>query len=220
VFRLDRTAFRINTFAEADNNCKYWLTQPVEERLRAANFLIRQAYGIDPQATLRMDRSHSVVRIRRKMNNLFNQDFLDLFKAFNTHEVEYILVGGYAVILHGYNRSTGDLDLWVAATAANYQKIASAFQTFGMPLFDMSLEKFLRTSEYDVFTFGVSPVAVDLITNLKGLNFSEAYNHSSVYEFEDVEVRVVQYADLITAKRASGRNRDLNDIEQLEKGRR
>ena len=217
MFRLDRTAFRINTFEKADSNIHYWVTRPLEERLRAADFLTRQAYNIAPDAILRLDRTRSAVRRSGSMNNIFNQDFQDLIRAFNKCDVDYILVGGYAVILHGYNRSTGDLDLWVDTTVENHAKLEKAFRLFGMPLFDMTLSKFMQAGDYNVFTFGVSPVAIDLITNLIGLDFAEAYENSSMHEFEDMEVRVVQYADLLTAKRASGRNRDLNDVEQLEK---
>lgn len=218
MFRLDRTAFSINSFAEADNNAKYWLTRPLEERLRAADMLTRQAYNIAPDVTLRVDRGLSKVRCRTMANNIFNEDFQDLITSFNKHQVEYILVGGYAVIVHGYNRSTGDLDLWVNATEENYNKLVNAFATFGMPTFDMTRQKFLHTEQYDVFSFGVPPRAIDLITKLKGPEFKEAYVNSSIYEFEDMEVRVIQYGDLIAAKRAAGRYRDLNDIEQLEKG--
>lgn len=220
MFRLDRAAFANTTFSEADNNCKYWLTRPVAERLRAANMLTRQAFNIPQDAILRLDRTVSKVRKRAMGNNVFNQDFQELIEAFNKHEVEYMLVGGYAVILHGYNRSTGDLDLWVHTTEANYGKLVKAFNTFGMPVFDMTLQKFLRNDEYDVFTFGVPPNAIDLITKLKGPMFTEAYLNSSVYEFEDMEIRVIQYADLLAAKRAAGRHRDLNYIEQLEKGKK
>ena len=217
--RLDRTAFRINTFEEADNSTAYWLTRSVSERLRAADMLIRQAYDLPKTRVLRLDRTQASVRCRYMSNNIFNPDFQDLLQAFNDQDVRYILVGGYAVIVHGYGRSTGDLDLWVDATPENYKAIANAFRQFRMPLFDMSEDKFLRTQDYDVFTFGVPPIAIDIITKLKGLSFPDAFANASRYEFEDLSVRVIQYGDLITAKRAAGRNRDLNDIERLEKGR-
>ncbi len=217
--RLDRTAFRIASFDEADNNTAYWLTRPVRERLRAADILLRQAYNIPKDQVLRLDRTHAAIRCRYMSNNIFNRDFQDLIHAFNKHDVRYMLVGGYAVIVHGYSRSTGDMDLWVDATKENYRAIASAFASFGMPLFDMTEQKFLQTQDYDVFTFGVPPVAIDLITKLKGLTFTQAYGNSSYYEFDDLSVRVIQYGDLITTKRAAGRNRDLNDVERLEKGR-
>ncbi len=70
--------------------------------------------------------------------NIFNPDFQDFIRALNSAEVDYLLVGGYAVILHGYNRTTGDLDVWVRKTSNNYQRLLVAFARFGMPTFDMT----------------------------------------------------------------------------------
>ncbi|WP_315823973.1 hypothetical protein [Paraflavitalea speifideaquila] len=77
------------------------------------------------------------------MGNIFNDDFRDFIQAMNNHNVEYILVGGYAVILHGYRRVTGDMDIWVKRTQDNYSKLTHAFAEFRLPLFDMTEEKFL-----------------------------------------------------------------------------
>lgn len=71
------------------------------------------------------------------MSNIFNEDFRDFLTALNDAEVKYILVGGFSLILHGYSRTTGDMDIWVELTHDNYQKIKSAFLNFGMPVFDM-----------------------------------------------------------------------------------
>jgi len=91
------------------------------------------------------------------MGNILNPDFKDFIQAFNNNEVEYILVGGYAVIIHGYNRTTGDMDIWVNQTKDNYKKILRAFFEFGMPTFDMTEENFLNNEDFDVFSFGVPP---------------------------------------------------------------
>lgn len=91
------------------------------------------------------------------MGNIFNQDFRDFILALNNNEVEYILVGGYAVILHGYSRITGDLDIWVNRTAENYKKLVAAFTIFKMPVFDMTEYNFLNNDNFDVFKFGRSP---------------------------------------------------------------
>ena len=148
------------------------------------------------------------------MGNIFNQDFQDFIGAFNEAKVDYILVGGYSVIMHGYNRSTGDMDIWVRKTEENYYRIKIAFNIFQMPLFDMTIERFMST-ENDVFTFGRSPVAIDLITELKGLSFHEAFNNSSLVQVENIAVRLIQLNDLINAKKASARLKDLDDIDHL-----
>lgn len=150
------------------------------------------------------------------MANIFNDDFQDFLRSFNEHNVEYILVGGYSVILHGYTRTTGDMDIWVRKSKDNYTKIVRAFRRFGMPLFDMTETNFLANPDFDVFTFGRPPVSIDIITKLKGLEFEFANQNASNHIVENITVRLIHYNDLITAKKAAGRARDINDIENLE----
>ena len=112
------------------------------------------------------------------MSNIFNNDFRDFLSALNEAKVEYLLIGGYSVILHGYPRTTGDMDLWVNKTQKNYQKLCKSFLIFGMPVFDMTLKKFMNNAQNDVFSFGRPPSQIDILTKVKGLNFKEAFaNH-------------------------------------------
>ena len=149
------------------------------------------------------------------MGNIFNADFRDFLTALHQHDVRYVLVGGYSVILHGYSRTTGDLDIWVEKSAENYQRLVGAFRTFGMPVFDMTAANFLTNPNFDVFTFGRPPVAIDVITNLKGLTFAEAYQQAADRSIEGLTVRLINYQHLLKAKRAAGRPRDHNDIDNL-----
>ncbi len=149
--------------------------------------------------------------------NIFNQDFQDFIKALNEYQVAYILVGGYSVILHGYSRTTGDMDIWVKPSFENYQLLAQAFNHFGLPVFDMTVDKFLSEEKYDVFTFGRPPVCIEILTRVKGLDFDNAFVKSEWFEFEDdLKVRALRLSDLILAKTASARPRDLDDIENLK----
>ncbi|MEQ8702981.1 MAG: hypothetical protein RIC19_03630 [Phaeodactylibacter sp.] len=151
------------------------------------------------------------------MANIFNRDFQDFIQALNQSQVDYILVGGYAVILHGYARTTGDMDIWVKAVGSNYQKLSRAFEVFGMSVFDMTEARFLNTSENEVFSFGRPPVSIDIITKIKGLEFDEALASAEWFDIEgDFRVRVLNLNSLIAAKKASGRNKDLDDIENLQ----
>lgn len=125
-----------------------------------------------------------------------------------------MLVGGYSVILHGHARSTGDMDIWVRQSAENYAKLKLAFDIFRMPMFDMTEESFLANTS-DVFTFGRSPVAIDLITHLKGVDFDEAYPYCMISDIEELQIRVIHMKHLIQAKRAAGRARDIDDINHL-----
>ena len=150
------------------------------------------------------------------MADLFNEHFRDFIQALNEQQVEYVLVGGMAVILHGYVRSTGDMDIWVNKTKLNYQKLVKAYMQFGMPLFDMTESAFL-SDQYDVWSIGAPPVKIEIMTAVKGLNFNETFEMSQVYEERGLRIRFINADHLIKAKKASGRFRDLDDIEQLTK---
>ncbi len=151
------------------------------------------------------------------MTNIFNNDFLEFIGCLNRHNVRYILVGGYSVILHGYPRTTGDLDIWVEPNEANYNRLKGAFDEFKLPVFDMTLGNFLDIKNFDVFRFGRNPMAIDIITNLKGLEFNDSLAGMETKTFESVEIKFIGYQDLIRAKKASGRPKDINDIENLER---
>ncbi len=150
------------------------------------------------------------------MANIFHPDFQDFIRALNHQDVDYILLGGYAVILHGYNRTTGDMDIWVRKTSENYKKIEKAFVEFGMPVFDMTEANFLNNPEMNVFTFGSSPVCIDLMTDAKGLEFENTFQKAELREIEGLSVRVIHINDLLHAKSSAGRKKDLDDIEHLK----
>jgi hypothetical protein len=149
------------------------------------------------------------------MANIFNEDFRDFIDALNKHEVEYLLVGGYAVILHGYRRSTGDMDVWVNVTAQNHKKLIKAYLAFGLPTTDISGENFLKNDDMDVFSYGTPPVCIEVLKKVKGCDFNEAYKISKLYSEGGLQIRFVHINTLIEAKTASGRYKDLDDIEKL-----
>ena len=151
------------------------------------------------------------------MGNIFNDDFCDFLSALNKNEVRYILVGGFAVILHGYSRTTGDMDIWVERTPENYHRIKKAFLDFGMSVFDMTEENFLSHPNWDVFTFGIPPVAIDLMIQVKGLDFDTCFTNAVLFEDDDVKIRTIHRNDLLTAKKQAGRAKDIADIENLPK---
>jgi predicted nucleotidyltransferase len=108
------------------------------------------------------------------------------------------------------------MDVWVEKSESNYERILKAYKEFGMPVFDMTKEKFLD-NEYDVWSFGRDPVRIDLMTEVKGLMFDESFLSASFYIEDGVSFRFLHVNNLITAKKASGRHRDYDDIEQLGK---
>jgi hypothetical protein len=151
------------------------------------------------------------------MPNIFNEDFRDFITALNNNDVRYILVGGFAVILHGHARVTGDMDIWTEPTGENYNNLVKAFKDFGMTLFDMTRSNFLATDIFDVFSFGRKPVAIDIMTKVKGLDFNESYIHSRIFNDNGLPIRTLHFNDLIQAKNTSGRRKDMDDVDQLTK---
>jgi len=150
------------------------------------------------------------------MANIFHEDFRDFLNALNKAEVRYILVGGYSVVLHGYSRTTGDMDIWMERTSENYERIIKAFQIFGMPLFDMTESNFLSHPIWDVFTFGTPPVAIDIMVKIEGLNFEDVFQKAVYFEDDDLKIRTINRNDLIAAKKIAGRAKDINDLENLQ----
>jgi hypothetical protein len=149
------------------------------------------------------------------MGNIFNEDFRDCIKALNENNVEYLLVGGYAVILHGYRRTTGDLDIWVNTTLANLVKLKKAFLQFGLPTTELTEYNFLQNDNIDVFSFGRPPVGIDIMKEVKGCDFNTAYHLSKEYIEDDLAIRFIHLDTLLDTKKASGRFKDLDDIEKL-----
>ncbi|MFT5386364.1 MAG: hypothetical protein ACI8VT_001314 [Saprospiraceae bacterium] len=149
------------------------------------------------------------------MNNIFNIDFQEFIISLNQQKVKYILVGGYSVILRGYSRTTGDMDIWIEPSEENFLSLKKAFYNFGMSMHGLTLKKFLDTVHYDVFTYGRPPVCIEILTKVKGLTFPKAYKNAEWIEFEDFKVYVLSKNDLIEAKKATNRPKDLDDLEHL-----
>ena len=146
--------------------------------------------------------------------NLFNEDFIDFLTLLNKNKVSYILVGGYAVVIRGYSRTTGDIDIWVEKTVDNFQLLKNALSEFGLPQGAIHLDNFL-SDEFDVFSIGRPPYAIEIMTAVKGLDYLDTFNSSTIEQIDGVDVRVVHLNQLRQAKLAAGRHKDLNDLENL-----
>ncbi len=145
-----------------------------------------------------------------------NQDFSDLFAAFNASGVEYLVVGAHALAAHGHVRATKDIDVWVRASRENAPKIIAALSSFGAPLSSVAESDFAEPGL--VFQIGVAPVRIDILTEVDGLTFSDAWHNRLETTFGEHACFVLCKEDLIKNKRASGRPQDLVDIERLETG--
>jgi len=143
-----------------------------------------------------------------------NPDFVDLLRAFVAADVRFLVVGAYALALHGRPRATGDLDIWIEATPANAVRVMRALAAFGAPLADISESDFAR--EGVVYQIGVPPGRIDILTALTGLSFGEAWTGRLERPFGDVQVSFIGRDAFVRNKRATGRAKDLADIEGLE----
>ncbi|MBA3296334.1 MAG: hypothetical protein H0U19_05310 [Acidobacteria bacterium] len=142
-----------------------------------------------------------------------NQDFLDLLRAFIDRNVRFLIVGAYALGVHGRPRATGDLDVWVDATPDNAPNIMRALEQFGAPTEQVTVEDFSRPGI--VFQMGLPPLRIDILTELTALTFEEAWPGRTSADFGSVMVDVLGREDFIKNKRATGRARDLGDVEAL-----
>lgn len=142
-----------------------------------------------------------------------NQDFLDLLQAFADHSVRFLIVGAYALGVHGRPRATGDLDVWVEPRPENAARVMSALAQFGAPLSEVSVDDFSHPGI--VFQMGLPPLRVDILTELSGLTFAEAWPTRTQAPFGPRMVDVIGREAFIRNKRATGRAKDLGDIESL-----
>lgn len=144
-------------------------------------------------------------------------DFADLLECLNEARVEYMLIGGYAVMAHGHLRATQDLDVWVRASPDNAARVMAAMDAFGLPP-GLSVDDLAHVEGTPPtgFRFGRPPFAVDLITSVQGVGFDEAWAGSVLRSFDGLEVRVIGRAALLANKRATGRLQDAADVEALE----
>src|SRR5690554_1933862 len=141
-------------------------------------------------------------------------DWIELCGLFDDHEVHYLLVGGQAVIAHGYPRLTKDLDLWVRPTKENGARVLGALTTFGFAP-EITVEQF--EDPRTLLMLGREPFRIDLLTNIPGVEFDEAWRERSFVELDGVTVPVISRRHLIANKRSVGRLQDLADAESLER---
>lgn len=140
-------------------------------------------------------------------------DFKEFLKLLNAHQVEYLLIGGYAVGYHGYPRATADMDIWIAMNPANAEKVVTVLREFGFNLPDLSPELFLK--EWQIVRLGVPPVRIEIATTISGVNFSECYAEKVLDELDCEQVKLIGLKHLKINKKASGRHQDLADLENL-----
>ncbi len=142
-------------------------------------------------------------------------DFKELLELFNAHDVQYLIVGGYALAYFGAPRYTGDIDIFVKSDSKNASLILKALSDFGFGSAGLKLEDFTNTD--NIIQLGYPPVRIDIMTSISGVSWEDAYNGREEGKYGDVPVYFIGLDQYIQNKRASGRKKDLADLEALGK---
>ena len=140
-------------------------------------------------------------------------DFKEFLKLLNDHQVNYLLIGGYAVGIYGYPRATGDLDIWVSNDAENAKKLAAVVREFGFDSPEVKPELFYNSDR--IFRMGMPPIRIELFASITGLDFDECFPLRVIKKVSNLEVVVIDLQNLIKNKKMVGRHKDLDDIEKL-----
>jgi hypothetical protein len=140
------------------------------------------------------------------------EDFKEFIQCLNSNNVKYLLIGGWAVGLHGHPRATKDIDFLVFVDNTNLENLEKAFNSFGAPPVDID---YLR-EKGNVIRIGVSPILIDIINEADGIDFEDCYSRKEKIMVEDIEIPVISKPDLIKNKKSTGRKTDLADAEKLE----
>jgi phage replication-related protein YjqB (UPF0714/DUF867 family) len=141
-------------------------------------------------------------------------DFKEFIHCINSENVEYMLVGGYAVGFHGAPRFTADMDIWVGSDSTNAQKLGRALQKFGFQVAEITTGQFLKPDS--VFRIGRPPLQIDLLTEVSGCTFADCYKRRELLSRDEIEISVISLEDLKVNKRAAGRGKDVGYVEALQ----
>jgi predicted nucleotidyltransferase len=145
---------------------------------------------------------------------MLSQDFREFIELLIKNKAEYLIVGGYAVGIHGHPRYTGDLDIWLNPTSKNAEQILKSVNEFGFSSFKLTLEDFTKPG--NVIQLGYPPLRIDLLTEIDGVAFDECFKNRKEVVIEDLKVNFIGYDDLLKNKKESGRPRDIDDIDNLK----
>jgi Aminoglycoside-2''-adenylyltransferase len=145
---------------------------------------------------------------------IFNQEFRKFFESLKKHNVRYLLIGGYAVALHGHPRYTKGLDIWIWMDHTNAINLLNALKDFGFSALQLSAEDFLKPDR--IVQLGYPPNRIDLMTSPKGIEFDTCYASREEVGIEELIVNLINLKDLKLNKKATGRHQDLADLDNLQ----
>lgn len=145
---------------------------------------------------------------------LVDPDFKEFIQSLNNNQVRYLVIGGYAVALHGHPRYTKDLDVWVDRTPENAERVVAALVEFGFGSLGLTQADFLEAGQ--IIQLGHPPSRIDILLTLKGVEFGTCYEHRVIEENNETAVNFIDLHNLIANKKATGRHQDLADVASLE----
>ena len=151
--------------------------------------------------------------MKKKIN--LEKDIIEFVELCNKHEVKYLVIGGYAVSIHGNPRSTKDIDVCIEMSEANALKMVQVINDFGFSSLKLNKEDFLKKDS--ITQLGFPPLRIDILNDLDGVPFEKAWQNKKIVSFEDVPVNFIGYNDLIIVKQKAGRLQDLADVDKLIK---
>ncbi len=140
-------------------------------------------------------------------------DFQEFLKLLSAHKVEYLLIGGYAVGYHGYPRATQDLDVWILRDLKNAKRLVTVLREFGFEMPELSSDLFLQDQR--VIRMGVPHLRIEIATAISGVQFKQCYRRRITDVINGIQVNLISLRDLKVNKKASGRHKDLDDLEHL-----
>ena len=141
--------------------------------------------------------------------------FKEFFDLLNQKKVEYLLVGGYAVNIHGHNRATGDIDIWIAVSAENSAKVVETFRDFGFGSLGLKPDSF--NQENVMLQIGAKPLKIEVMTSISGVDFEACFQERIEKVVDGVNLSLISFERLLENKKATGRPKDQGDAEELEK---
>jgi predicted nucleotidyltransferase len=149
------------------------------------------------------------------MEKKLPSDFREFLKLLNEHKVKYLLIGGYAVGYHGYPRATNDIDIWVENSEENASKLVKTVKAFGFS--ESKLSSKLFQIKKNIIRMGRTPMRIEIILDIDGVEFAKCYEKKIIADIDGIRVNIISLSDLKTNKMASGRHKDLADIDYLPK---
>jgi hypothetical protein len=145
---------------------------------------------------------------------VLNKDFREFIELLNEYKIKYLVVGGYAVTIHGYPRFTNDIDIWFWIDRTNAENLIKVLKDFGFGSLNLKIDDFLNPDK--VIQLGYPPNRIDLLTSVDGVEFDECYPNRVSIDIAGLKIDFIDIENLKKNKKASGRHKDLNDLENLE----